>query len=480
MSNYKEKICQLCSIVYKPTSPRQRYCIKCKDKAAKHAQKLRDKKRNRLRHNKVYVKECPVCKLVFETHDSKKIYCGAEKCDLVRRKINANKVDQKRNIKRKLERKRNKYKKIANTLKEIKKYVEDRGYELIKAPKYKNSSRSKLLLKRPSGSLWETTFNNFKSYSNNKDNKCLKYNLSCDYISDTKNKVRALLKTNFPEIKVRYNDRTLIKPQELDFYIPDYNLAIEVCDLYNHSENKAGKPRSYHYDKMISCYNKDVRLITIFEDELLEKQDIVFSRIRQALHKPSIRIFARKCTIQEIDSKTANTFFKENHIQGRSTAVVRYGLYYGEALVAVGSAGKLIRAHTNKEKTLELKRFCTLKDVFVVGGAGKLFKAIKNFAEENGYTVIKSYCDMRYANIVKPVYEVLGFTLDGYTKYTPHYIKNKKRYRNFSLRKTPEERLTGKTEWELRKAQGYDRIWDCGHRTYVFNIHSKNYQQTIN
>ena len=77
---------------------------------------------------------------------------------------------------------------------------------------------------------------------------------------------------------------------------------------------------------------------------------------------------------------------------------------------------------------------------------------------------------MRYGNIFKPVYEVLGFTLEGYTKYTPHYTKSGKRYRNISLRKTPEERLTGKTEWELRKEQGYDRIWDCGHRTYIYKI----------
>jgi hypothetical protein len=39
-----------------------------------------------------------------------------------------------------------------------------------------------------------------------------------------------------------------------------------------------------------------------------------------------------------------------------------------------------------------------------------------------------------------------------------------------SLRKTPEERLTGKSEVELRVEQGYNRIWDCGHRTYIIEI----------
>lgn len=61
----------------------------------------------------------------------------------------------------------------------------------------------------------------------------------------------------------------------------------------------------------------------------------------------------------------------------------------------------------------------------------------------NGYLFIKSYADMRYANPFNSSYERIGFK---------------------------EERLTGKTEWELRHDQGFDRIWDCGHRTYLFVV----------
>jgi len=112
-------------------------------------------------------------------------------------------------------------------------------------------------------------------------------------------------------------------------------------------------------------------------------------------------------------------------------------------------------------------------NISVVGGFSKLFKYIINYCVNNGYGFIKSYCDMRYANIFNPVYEKVGFNLDGFTKYTPHYIKSGFRYRNFSLRKTIEERKTAKTEFELRREQGYDRIWDCGHRTYLYKITKK-------
>jgi hypothetical protein len=31
-------------------------------------------------------------------------------------------------------------------------------------------------------------------------------------------------------------------------------------------------------------------------------------------------------------------------------------------------------------------------------------------------------------------------------------------------------KLLNCTEWGLRSSQGYDRIWDCGHRTYVYQL----------
>jgi hypothetical protein len=132
-----------------------------------------------------------------------------------------------------------------------------------------------------------------------------------------------------------------------------------------------------------------------------------------------------------------------------------------------------MRKHTSNGSTIELKRFCSKNNTSVVGGFSKLFKHVISYCVTNGYRSVKSYCDIRYANIFNPVYEKVGFNLDGFTKYTPHYIKNGIRYRNFSLRKTAEERKTGKTEFELRCEQGYDRIWDCGHRTYLYEIGEK-------
>jgi len=267
------------------------------------------------------------------------------------------------------------------------------------------------------------------------------------------------------------NDRDLISPHELDIYIPSQSLAVEYCGLYWHSEINGGKGRRYHYDKMMSCFNKGIRLITVFEDEYLVRPEVVRSRIANALGKSSNRIYARKCDLVELSRKEYLFFLEKHHLQGKGNSRAGWGLVYNSKLVQVITVGSLSRAHASgKQKLLELKRFASLPGVSVVGGASRLFSAVKKYALVNEFDGIKSYCDMRYANIFGPVYEKLGFELQAFTKYTPHYVKGQKRFRNQGLRKTPAERQTGLTEWELRRSQGYDRIWDCGHRTYIYML----------
>lgn len=65
------------------------------------------------------------------------------------------------------------------------------------------------------------------------------------------------------------------------------------------------------------------------------------------------------------------------------------------------------------------------------------------------------------------LYEQLGFKLAGTTKYSPHYIKQGKRYRNQTLQKPRECKLTEK---QYRLSQGYTIIYDCGHQTWVYDL----------
>lgn len=465
MVNYKSRTCVLCGKEYAPTSPKQKYCLGCKEFGKKMVDRKRDRKRSRIKNNyKEYTRVCSICGNTFITHYSKKVYCGSVFCEKLRQKTNSTSAELKRSLKRKkIRADKRKLKKI-EALKHIKVFIEKENYKFLDASGYINCHNGKILLQCPKGHEWETTFHNFKN-CNNRCSICYQQN---NYISKPELKIRELFENEFPEIEVLHNDRYQIRPKELDLYLPAHNLAIEVCGLYWHSDTANNVPRNYHYEKMAACKEKGIRLITIFEDELTTNFDLVKSRIIQAIGKVDKRLFGRKCVVAEVNSKEAKQFFIDNHIQGPSPAKKVFGLYYDEELVAAMSVGNVTRNHANLGKTLELKRFCSTKGLSVVGGASKLFKKVVSYANADSYDNIKSYCDMRYANIFKPVYELLGFELLSFTKYTPHYFKNGLRYRNMSLRKTPEERLTGKTELELRLSQGYNRIWDCGHRTYLY------------
>lgn len=466
---YKEKECLLCKKLFTPTSGKQKYCNLCKKEGKLIADRKRDRVRSRKKNEYIeYHKCCKICGKEFTTYYKSKLYCGFIECELKRKYINHQSIKHKVNANRRLKRKL--IHRMDDTIKVSKMidFINGTGYKVIsyENDSYISSHNTMFTLLCRNNHEWKTTFHNFKD----NNNRCLKCYTENKYISKLELLLRNYYEINFPYIKCIYNDRIQLFPKELDFYFPKEKIAIEVCGLYWHSEVARNTPRNYHYSKMMECYDKGIRLMTIFEDELINNFDIVVSRINQALGVISKRVYARKCKVVELSTKEANNFFIVNHIQGRSTANKSFGLEYESKLVAVASVGNSIRRHTSDFKTIELKRFCTLKGMTVVGGVSKLFSHIVKYVSSEKYTKIKSYCDMRYASIFNPVYEKLGFKLDGLTNYTPHYFKSGKRYRNFSFRKTLKERLTGKTELELRLEQGYDRIWDCGHRTYVYQI----------
>lgn len=498
MVKYKNKYCGVCGALFAATNTNQKYCCEeCKIKGKKELDKIRDRKRSREKRGYIeYKRNCEACDKEFTTYYSKKRFCGAEECEKERiRKKNAathirrdKESEQIRKLiyyrttkKDRLLQKALKARELSphvgeynprgffkHNIKYVISYVEQFGYKLL-SKTYKNN-KSKIKLLCPEGHEWETTFHGFSDNGSNTGARCLYCYLENNYTSKPEQKLLDFFMENYPDLRIIHNDRKQISPLELDLYFPDQNLGVEVCGLYWHSEISGGKKRSYHYDKMMKCYEKNIRLITVFEDEIRDKFDIVISRILQALNLTNKRIFARKCVLREISAELANNFFNKYHIQGKTQPKMSWGLFYNNELVQVCSTGKFVRKHTAGNNLTELKRFCSKNGIFVVGGFSKLFKRVIEYCIQQGYTGIKSYCDMRYANIFKPVYGRVGFDLVNFTKYTPHYFKDGIRYRNFSLRKTPEERLTGKTEFELRLEQGYDRIWDCGHRTYIYNI----------
>ena len=254
------------------------------------------------------------------------------------------------------------------------------------------------------------------------------------------------------------NHRKLIYPYELDIYIPSHKLAIEYDGLYWHSEKFHDS--SYHIDKTLKCNDKGVQLFHIFEFEDIEIWKSMINN-KLGLNK---KIYARKCSLQEIDHTTAKVFCEQNHLQGYVNSSIRLGLYYDNELVQVMTFGK---PRFNKDYDYELLRLCSLKGVNVVGGASKLFKY---FTKHYSGTVI-SYANLRYSN--GSVYEKLGFNKVGVSEPSYFYSNGTELLTRYQCQKHKLKRLKNysidKTEEQIMNENGYYKVYDCGNLIYKYS-----------
>lgn len=296
-----------------------------------------------------------------------------------------------------------------------------------------------------------------------------------DYTSYAQQEIQQYLESLGVVVEVNVRGK-LQKNRELDIFLPEYGIAVEYDGLHWHGENWGCKDRMYHLSKTLECEKHGIRLIHIFEDEWLFKQDIVKSRLRYMLGLEQKRYFARKCTIRQVDSKTANIFLDKYHIQGSDKSSIRYGAFYGDELVAIMTFGKLRIAlgHRNEDNSYELIRFCTNMST-IPGIAQKLFK---HFVQEYGPSKVISYADRRWCKPAgNTVYDTLGFSLESTGSPNYWYFTNNElvRYHRFAFRKNIlNQKLSNfnsdLTEWENMKLAGYDRIWDCGSYRFMWYV----------
>jgi hypothetical protein len=273
------------------------------------------------------------------------------------------------------------------------------------------------------------------------------------------------------------NHRKLLNNKfEIDFYIPELNIGIEFNGLYYHSEISGGKHKNYHTDKLKTCNDNGVDLIQIFEDEWVNKKDIVLSKLKNKLNiLHNNKIYARNVKIKEIGNTEKNIFLMENHIQGSDVSKYKYGGYINDELVSVMTFSTPNISKGNKNVNLheyELSRYCCKHDIICVGMFSKF---LKHFIKNQTVSKIITFADRRYSGS-NNVYEKCGFKL---TNITPpnywYYHKNEiKRHHRFSFNKhTIIEKYNGNpniSEWENMKNMNFDRIWDCGNFKYEFFI----------
>jgi hypothetical protein len=295
-----------------------------------------------------------------------------------------------------------------------------------------------------------------KCYNNIKNNKLETF--ITDFLNDN-------------DIKFITNSRKIIPPKEIDIFIPDYNLAIELNGLYWHGELN-GKDKNYHIKKTKNCYNKNITLLHFSEDDIINKGNIILSILRNKLKLNTNKIYARKCIIKKIDNKQKTIFMNNNHLGGGNTKdSVSYALLYNNEIVSVMSFSK--RKITKGTPSWEISRFANKLNHTVIGSFSRLFN---KFLLEYNPDMVISYVDLRLSSYdyKKSVYYNNGMELDSYTPPNYWYFyrsDNKEKFHRYKFRKdvlVKEGFDYNKTEWEIMKERGFDRLWDCGNIKFIY------------
>lgn len=195
------------------------------------------------------------------------------------------------------------------------------------------------------------------------------------------------------------NNRTLLEGYELDFYLPDYGVAIECNPNKTHNSNRYAtrtnrvmfgtqtKSKSYHYQKYCRAKNNNILLIQWSEQDLefVQFSSVTWPRFITRLKGADHKIGARKVVItKSLEPNATRAFITMNHARQNANATEYWDFTYNGELV--GAASFII-----KGDKAELKRLCFSPDTQIMGGISKLIKSF--FREHLEIQTVTTFSD---------------------------------------------------------------------------------------
>lgn len=297
-----------------------------------------------------------------------------------------------------------------------------------------------------------------------------------------------------PQAKIVTNDRSLIRPKELDIYIPEAGIAIECNGVYWHSADIGRHiDAMYHLDKFKACRDTGVQLIQIYDDDWTTKESIVIRMLANKLHaSANLEYFdwfesgmadtvgARLCVCECISSSVAGEFLTKNHIQGKVTATYHFGLRDKSgclrAVLSIRSPEANSRAHRQLGEW-EIQRYATYGHV--PGGFTKLMHYASEYIWDMGYELYSwvsfssndvsdgamyRNCGFIAVNQIAPNYMYVGTVTDNIRKPKEGFQKSK--FKNNPRLKYED----GLTERELASLNKLYRVYDAGKTKWVKSL----------
>jgi hypothetical protein len=272
---------------------------------------------------------------------------------------------------------------------------------------------------------------------------------------------------------VEQHNRSIIKPKEIDIWLPEFAIGIEYHGLYAHRTESVG---NLHREKYELAKKAGIRLVQIFDDEWANKKELVKNRLLAFIGKSEV-YNARSLVLKRILMSEARPFLVATHIQGAGVSSRNYGLYEDDKLVAVATFGKsrsgaMLGAMVEGE--WEVSRYASIGRV-----RGGFSKMLKQFIADEQPRRIISYCDLRYGT--GGLYKAVGFILHSITEPDYWWVPKGRieRVPRYTVQKhkvaKPEHVLhkyysPNKTENEICAEAGWLKIKGVGSQKWVLDL----------
>lgn len=239
---------------------------------------------------------------------------------------------------------------------------------------------------------------------------------------------------------IKRNDRTLIKPYEIDIYIPSKNIGIEYNGLIFHSFGESKYSifnnsdleilnKNKHLLKTELCEKKGVNLYHIFENEYKSKKDIWISIINRNFITEIIDCSKSSIIFELISSYESDIFFKENSLDSYNKTEKNYTYKYNNEILLIISILK---------NDIQI---CINKNYKVMNIFSRIdTKVLKN----KEIKLNRRYLDY---SIIKELKNV-GFTFKENTDINKYYISESNELKSHGL-------------------SGERVIYDCGYKIFI-------------
>lgn len=247
-------------------------------------------------------------------------------------------------------------------------------------------------------------------------------------------------------IEVEQHNRKILNGKEIDLYIPSLKIGIEYNGLYWHSTDN-GKGRRYHENKIDKCNSNGVGLITIFEDEWLNKRKVCEYKLRRILRSINPQnVSKEKCVFKEIkDKKTINDFIAHNALLESVLFSFAIGAFYDNELISL----LVLKKYGD---TFTIKCICSNNDFDEYNFEEEILGFfIKNYTfKELVYFANKNWLCNQFDNL----YTRYGFDMvKSIPPKSMYYNRKLAPYKNFSK----EEYLNNEPN-----DINWITVWDCG------------------